>query len=215
MDWIFVRRLTGSFMLPSMTVPAVAFSLVSAAPARWSDSNSGTSRIVRLLASDQTAEMPSTCLLLYLGRAAWLACAICALTLPIVPPAHAVPLAENPLAAERWQTRPIVVVVPASDRALLRRIEAALERTATREAFVSREIVLYSVEAGEGRRSGVALTTGQTRALLGALKLESDGPPTLVLVGLDGSVKMVKGNDVDLHEVLAVIDRMPMRQRQR
>ncbi|MEB0058715.1 DUF4174 domain-containing protein [Variovorax sp. LG9.2] len=34
-----------------------------------------------------------------------------------------------------------------------------------------------------------------------------------MLVGKDGGVKLVKGNDVDLDQVFATIDRMPMRQR--
>ncbi|CAN5885990.1 DUF4174 domain-containing protein [soil metagenome] len=147
------------------------------------------------------------------GRATWLAFVIYAIGLPILPTAQAAPPGENPLTAERWQTRPIVVVAPASDRALLRRVESALERPATREAFKEREMVLYSVEAGEGRRNGVALSADQTRALLRALKLRPDGPPAFVLVGKDGGVKLVKGSDVDLEQVFATIDRMPMRQR--
>lgn len=136
-----------------------------------------------------------------------------AIALPMVPPAHAAPPNDNPLAAERWHTRPLVVVVPASDRALLRRVESALENTTTREAFAEREMVLFSVEAGQGRRSGVALTGNQTCALLRALKLRSDGPPAFVLVGKDGGVKMTEGHNVDLAEVFAAIDRMPMRHR--
>lgn len=149
-----------------------------------------------------------------LWRATWLALAYgFVIALPTVSAAHAEPAIDNPLAAERWQTRPIVVVVPASDRALLRRVESALENTATRKAFADRDMVLLSVEAGQGRRSGVALTGDQTHALLRALKLRSDGPPALVLVGKDGDVKMVGGRNVDLDEVFTVIDRMPMRQR--
>ena len=135
-----------------------------------------------------------------------------AMVLPIVP-SHAASPTDNPLAAERWQSRPIVVVVPASDRALLRRVESALERPATRAAFVEREMVLYTVEAGQGRRNGLVMTREQTHDLLRALELNPDGPPTFVLVGKDGGVKLVKGNDVDLDQVFATIDRMPMRQR--
>ena len=107
----------------------------------------------------------------------------------------------------------IVVVVPAQDDPLLRRIDAALKQTATREAFIDREMVLYTVAAGVGRRNAVPLRPAQTRALLDALKLDAAGPPTFLLIGKDGGVKMTEGPAVDLAAVFAEIDRMPMRQR--
>ena len=120
---------------------------------------------------------------------------------------------DNPLVAERWKTRPVVVVVPKPDDAMLKRVESALEKTATREAFADREMVLYTVVAGEGRRNQKRLPAAQTRALLTALQLDAIGPPTFVLVGKDGGVKMTEGAAVDLGAVFAEIDRMPMRQR--
>ncbi len=119
----------------------------------------------------------------------------------------------NPLIAERWKTRPVVVVVPAAGDALLRKVDTALRQTATREAFIEREMVLYTVVAGEGRRNEKAMTPAQTRALLAALKLDAAGPSTFVLVGKDGGVKLTEGPQVDLQAVFAEIDRMPMRQR--
>ena len=118
---------------------------------------------------------------------------------------------DNPLVAERWKTRPVVVVVPKRGDALLQRIESTLQQTAAREAFVEREMVLYTVVAGEGRRNAQPLNARQTRALLDALKLDAAGAPTFVLVGKDGGVKMTEGPDVDLNAVFAEIDRMPMR----
>jgi len=120
---------------------------------------------------------------------------------------------SNPLVAERWKTRPVVVVVPTVADPLLQKVEAALRQTATREAFIDREMVLYTVVAGEGRRNDKPLPPAQTRALLRALKLDAAGAPTFVLVGKDGGVKMTEGPDVDLQAVFAEIDRMPMRQR--
>ena len=128
-------------------------------------------------------------------------------------PLAAVAADRNPLVAERWKTRPVVVVVPAQGDALLRKVESALRQTATREAFIDREMVLYTVVAGQGRRNAQFLDAAQTRALLAALKLDAAGPPTFVLVGKDGGVKMTEGPDVDLQAVFAEIDRMPMRRR--
>lgn len=136
--------------------------------------------------------------------------ALC-LGVAIVPLAAAA--ADNPLAAEVWRSRPVVVVVPQADDPLLRRLRSALNETATREAFLDREMVLYTVVAGAGSRNDEAMTPQQTRALLDGLKLDAAGPPTFVLVGKDGGVKMTEGADVDLKAVFAEVDRMPMRQR--
>lgn len=127
-----------------------------------------------------------------------------------LPAAQAAP-GDNPLLAERWKTRPVVVVVPKQGDALLERIASTLKQSAAREAFIERDMVLYTVVAGEGRRNAQALNPRQTRALLDALKLDAAGAPTFVLVGKDGGVKMTEGPNVDLNAVFAEIDRMPMR----
>ena len=130
-----------------------------------------------------------------------------------VTPIAAAASADNPLAAERWKTRPIVVVVPTADDALLQRIQATLRETASREAFIDREMVLFTVVAGEGRRDGKPLGSRRTRAMLQALDIPDDGRPRFLLIGKDGGVKMTEGADVKLDAVFAEIDRMPMRQR--
>lgn len=128
-------------------------------------------------------------------------------------PFTAIAADRNPLIPERWKTRPVVVVVPTRDAPLLRKVESALQQTATREAFIDRDMVLYTVANGEGRRNGVPLPAARTRALLEALHLDAAGPPTFLLVGKDGGVKMTETTDVDLDAVFAEIDRMPMRRR--
>lgn len=127
-------------------------------------------------------------------------------------PVSAAAADANPLVAERWKTRPVVVVVPQADDALLRKVRATQDDTAGREAFREREMALYTVVDGRGSRNGRALNAAQTAALLRALQLDARGP-AFVLVGKDGGVKMRQGADVDLQEVFAEIDRMPMRQR--
>ncbi len=136
--------------------------------------------------------------------------AVAALLLPLMSAAAS---ADNPLIAERWKTRPIVVVVPDADAVLLRRVRSALEKTASREAFIDRDMVLYTVVAGEGRRDGKLLGERRTRAMLQALGVPPEGPATFLLVGKDGGVKMKEGADVKLDDVFAEIDRMPMRRR--
>ncbi|MDA8522365.1 DUF4174 domain-containing protein [Acidovorax sp. NCPPB 4044] len=121
---------------------------------------------------------------------------------------------SNPLAAERWNTRPVIVVVPRDSDPLLTRVRSALEEPATREGFRERDMALFTVVAGQGRRNDRQLAPASTAALLKALGLDARGPATFVLVGKDGGVKMREGADVDLQAVFAEIDRMPMRQQQ-
>lgn len=118
----------------------------------------------------------------------------------------------NPLVAERWNTRPIVVVVPRENHPLLTRVDSTLKETAAREAFRERDMALFTVVAGQGRRNGEPLGAAATAAMLKALQLDARGPATFVLVGKDGGVKRrEEGDTVDLQSVFDEIDRMPMR----
>jgi len=123
-------------------------------------------------------------------RRAGIALALCA-------PLTAALADDNPLAAERWKTRPVVVVVPQAGDALLAQV---------------RDMALYTVVAGQGSRNDQPLEPARTRALLQALQLQAQGPATFVLVGKDGGVKLRQGATVDLRQVFAEVDRMPMRQ---
>lgn len=136
--------------------------------------------------------------------------AVAALSLALA--ASAVGAQSNPLEAERWKTRPVVVVAAQASDPLLTRLRAALDETAAREAFREREMVLYTVVAGAGRRNDQPLSAAQTAAVLKALELDARGPSSFVLVGKDGGVKMREGSSVDLQQVFAEVDRMPMRQ---
>lgn len=120
---------------------------------------------------------------------------------------------DNPLVAERWRTRPLVVVVPAADDPMLAQVEAALRSETMRAGFAEREMVLYKVVAGVGSREGRPLSASETRALLGALGVSATGPATALLVGLDGGVKIRERGSVSLDGVFAAIDQMPMRRR--
>ena len=130
-----------------------------------------------------------------------------------IPVAAAASAEDNPLVAERWKTRPVVLIVPDAGDALLQRVQSTLKQTAPREAFIDRDMVLYTVVAGEGRRDGKPLGARRTRAMLEALDIPDDGRPRFLLIGKDGGVKMTEGADVKLDAVFAEIDRMPMRQR--
>lgn len=135
-----------------------------------------------------------------------------AVALSLALPASALLAQTNPLEGERWKTRPVVVVVPQDSDPLLAKVRTALGETAGREAFRERDMVLYTVVAGQGRRNEQPLEPARTAALLKALTLDAQGPAAFVLVGKDGGVKLREGAAVDLNEVFAEVDRMPMRQ---
>ena len=119
---------------------------------------------------------------------------------------------SNPLFAERWQTRPLVVIAPNAQDPTLMKLRQALQEPANREAFIEREMVLYTVVAGVGSRNDQPLAASATAGLLKALDVKSSGPGRVILVGKDGGKKMEQAGQVMPGELFALIDKMPMRQ---
>ena len=120
----------------------------------------------------------------------------------------------NPLVAEQWRTRPLVVVAPSARHLLLTGLQAQLRQASVRGAFQERDMVLFTVIGGQGRRDGQALTAEHTGGLLQALNLTASSPATALLIGKDGSTKLTEqGNHLALASVFALVDTMPMRQR--
>ena len=121
--------------------------------------------------------------------------------------------ASNPLDSERWHSRPLIVVAPNANDATLRQFQQDLMQPANREAFIEREMVLYTVVAGVGKRNDQALDPQATSALLSTLGIKADGPTRLLLVGKDGGTKIDQHAPLDASAIFATIDRMPMRQK--
>ncbi|MDQ7987657.1 DUF4174 domain-containing protein [Pseudomonas sp. G34] len=118
---------------------------------------------------------------------------------------------DDPLQAERWNTRPLIVLAASADDPLLARVQAALREPANREAFVERDMVLYTVIGQQGQRNQQPLDVIATKRLLLALDAGS-ARPQVILVGKDGGKKIQQGADADLQAIFQTIDRMPMRQ---
>lgn len=119
--------------------------------------------------------------------------------------------ADNPLDAERWKTRPLILVAPTANDPQVTQLRAELAQPANREAFVEREMVLYTVVGDAGSRNDRPLRPEQTRALLQALDTRAGQPATLYLVGKDGGVKVREEQGWSLKALFGTIDRMPMR----
>ncbi len=118
------------------------------------------------------------------------------------------PADADPLAAERWKTRPLVVVAPSPDDPVLQAVLAAVRSDDGRRAFAARDMVLFTVVGTEGQRDGRNLAPGATQAL----ELRPSDKGVLVLVGKDGGSKLAQRHPVDMQAVYAEIDGMPMRQ---
>ncbi|WP_110667863.1 DUF4174 domain-containing protein [Salinicola halophilus] len=117
--------------------------------------------------------------------------------------------AANPLITDKWQFRPLVLITPSADAPAYRALREQLAQTESQ--FRDREMMLYTVEGGEGMRHGKPMTPYETQALLDALDVEADQGVTLVLVGKDGGKKVQQRGQVDLQQIYDTIDRMPMR----
>lgn len=120
--------------------------------------------------------------------------------------------ASNPLDAERWQSRPLIVVAPHASDASWLQFQQDLMEPANREAFIEREMVLYTVVDGVGKRNDQALDPQATSALLGTLGVKPGGPTRLLLVGKDGGTKIDQQAPLDISVIFTTIDKMPMRQ---
>ncbi|REC95167.1 DUF4174 domain-containing protein [Kushneria indalinina] len=117
--------------------------------------------------------------------------------------------AANPLLADKWQSRPLVMVTPSTDNSDYERMRGIIETQ--RGAFNDREMVLYTVENGDGMKEGQPLTAAETGALLSSLDLNAHGPLTTVLIGKDGGKKVQQEGFVDPRQLFDTVDNMPMR----
>lgn len=117
---------------------------------------------------------------------------------------------DNPLEQELGKTLPVVVVVPHESDPLLKKVKNALKDRASRKALRDRNMVLYTVVEGQGRRNNRPMEAEQTMAIMKALGLDSRGPAAFVLLGKDGAIRMREGGGVELHHVLAEVDRIAL-----
>jgi hypothetical protein len=126
---------------------------------------------------------------------------------------HAV-AAQSPFAFEQylWKSRVLVVSAPTQDDIDL--VELQTELASMREEFADRDMVLVTLlDTGTSAAGGRELTTAETTAARASLGIQS-GQFALRLIGKDGSVKLSTESIVSMTEIFALIDTMPMRQRE-
>jgi len=123
--------------------------------------------------------------------------------------------AEEPfaLAHYQWKNRILVLSAPSEDDKKLQAQQN--EVSLTPQAFTDRDMVLItllddSVSTAEDRE----LTTDEIAKARAALGVRS-GSFALRLIGKDGAVKLSRENAISMTEIYALIDVMPMRQREK
>jgi len=121
---------------------------------------------------------------------------------------------DSPLAADRGQSRPLIVIANSSADPALVRLLAALKEPANEAAFKERNMVLYTVVNTIGQRNGKDLDPQSTMALIRALKLGASADAKVILVGKDGEKKLEHSGAIDPKELFSAVDEMPMRERE-
>ena len=122
--------------------------------------------------------------------------------------------AQAPFALEqyRWTNRVLVVSAPDRDNKELEKVQDEL--ASNREAFADRDMVLVTLlDSGASTAADRELTEAEADAARAALDIPA-GAFALRLIGKDGTVKLARDSAVPVQEIFALIDTMPMRQRE-
>jgi len=116
------------------------------------------------------------------------------------------------LSQYRWHKRVLVVSAPDAENEELIKQQEALALTAN--AFTDRDMVLVTLLDGAVSTAGDRkLTPGDIIAARTCLDIKA-GSFSLRLIGKDGSVKLTRESATPMAEIYALIDSMPMRQRE-
>lgn len=118
--------------------------------------------------------------------------------------------AANPLERYAWTARPLLIFSPSESRADFQAQRAAFE--ADQAELADRRMPLITVVAAQVRVNG-ALSDLSADALRRAAGV-SPGAVAVALFGKDTGLKFRRPAPVDVWDVFALIDRMPMRRRE-
>lgn len=121
---------------------------------------------------------------------------------------------DSPLAQEQGKTRPLIIIAKSSADPELIRLEAQLKDPQNQPGVTQRSLVLYTVVNMIGQRDGKNLDPQATMALIRSLSLGAGELPKTILVGKDGGKKLEKSGPVELKEIFAAVDAMPMAEKE-
>ena len=122
------------------------------------------------------------------------------------------PKSSFALAQYRWDYRLLVVSAPTENDKRLRQQQKAVQQAI--DDFADRDMILVTLlddaVSTAGNRELTAEDTATARAALGI----SSESFALRLIGKDGTVKLSSEEPTSMNEIFALIDTMPMRQRE-
>jgi len=123
---------------------------------------------------------------------------------------------DTPLAQERGKTRPLIIIASSTVDPTLVSLKKNLDEPANREAFVKRDMVLYTIINTIGQRNGKDMDAQSTMALIRELKLgvKPQTQAQVILVGKDGEKKIDHIGPIDPKEIFGTIDQMPMAEKE-
>jgi hypothetical protein len=123
---------------------------------------------------------------------------------------------DTPLVQERGKTRPLIIIASSTVDPTLVSLKKNLEEPANREAFVKRDMVLYTIINTIGQRNGKDMDAQSTMALIRELKLgvKPQTQAQVILVGKDGEKKIDHSGPIDPKEIFGTIDQMPMAEKE-
>jgi hypothetical protein len=128
---------------------------------------------------------------------------------------------DTPFALQQyqWRNRVLVVSAPSPDDSNL--LEQLAELASTSDEFADRDMVLVTLldnaDAKAGDRKLTRAEVAATRTTFAATRTTlgiRPGSFALQLIGKDGSVKLTAKSATSMNEIYALIDSMPMRQRE-
>ncbi len=116
-------------------------------------------------------------------------------------------LNADELDAYRWQSRLVVVAAPSLDDPAMKRQQA--EAASDASGWADRQLLLLTIADGTLTGAGPG-SAGQGGQILRRLGLSQERF-SIVLIGLDGTVKMRRERPVTNQALYSLIDAMPMR----
>jgi hypothetical protein len=112
----------------------------------------------------------------------------------------------------RWEKRPLLLFAPAPGAPVYGRVPAVLR--AGSDGIADRDMLILELfESGLVRADGTPTTAVDADALRRRFAVLK-GDLTVLLLGKDGGLKLRQTGRLDLEAVFALIDTMPMRQRE-
>jgi hypothetical protein len=116
------------------------------------------------------------------------------------------------LSSYQWKNRLLILFAPSEDASMYQAFKGQLQIRS--QEMRDRDLVAFHLfESGEGWLDDRPLHKEQVLPLRKRFSSKS-GQCTVILIGKDGEVKFREQLPVDFSNILAIIDAMPMRQRE-